>query len=106
VREFPHESELGAVKRQKRLAWASYTCIVLLGISLYLWDQGFSTRPAAWVVFSLLCLSLLARAACVFGDGFLARGVYITRGGYGIALALVRLGGELAAGLLLLLGHK
>jgi hypothetical protein len=102
MRDFPHESELRAVKTQKKLACLSYGCIALLGGNLYLWDRGFCIVPAASGVFFLLCISILARAVSVFRDGFFVRGSRIVRGGYGIALALARLGAELVIGVLLL----
>lgn len=102
MREFPRENELRAVKTQKKLACLSYGCIALLGGSLYLWDQGFSVVPVASVVFSLLCISILARAASAVRDEFFVTGSRIMRGGYGIVLALASLGAELIIGVLFL----
>ena len=50
--DFSHESELRAVKTQKKLACLSYGCIALLGGSLYLWDRGFCIVPTASLAFS------------------------------------------------------
>lgn len=102
MREFPHESELQAIKTQKKLAYLSYGCIALLGVGLYLWDRGIFIVPVASVVFCLLCVSILARAVSVFRDRFFVRGGRIVRGDYGIVLALARLGIELMVGVLLL----
>jgi len=102
MREFPQKNELQAVKIQKRLAYLSYGCIVLLGVNLYLWDRGFSIVLLTPVTFCLLCVSLLARVLSVFRDGFFVRGGRIVRGDYGIVLSLARLGMELMIGVLLL----
>jgi hypothetical protein len=75
---------------------------VLLLVCLYLWDRGFPITPVASIIFILLCISILAHAVSIFGDGFSVRGNYVVRGGYGMFHALLRLGGLLIVGTLLL----
>jgi len=98
----PRESELQVVKTQKKLGYFSCGCVVLLLVCLYLWDRGFSIIPVASMIFLLLCISILAHVASVFGNGFFARGSFVVRGGYGIFYALLRLARLLIAGTLLL----
>lgn len=107
MREFPHENELQAVKRQKNWMYVQYGCIILMGVCLCLGGRFLILIPIA---FCFLCVSILARAILVFQDNFFARGGLtrnqVVRGSYGIALAIGRLIGELIIGILILLASN
>lgn len=73
-----------------------------MAICLYLWNRGLPMIPVAGTIFVLLCISTVVHAISVFRNGFFVKGGYVARGGYGISLAIIRLGGTLIIGMFFL----
>jgi hypothetical protein len=104
MREIPRKNDLTAVKRQKRWIFISYGCLGLMVGNFLLGDP---VSVVKLVIFCLFCISVVARAILVFEDGLFTMTSfirdYVVRGGYGTALAFVRLVAEAVVGILLLI---
>ena len=100
----PRQSELPAVKRQKRWILISYGCLVLMMANLF---SGQAVPVLQFVIFLLFCIAMAARASLVVQDGvFIMTSLirdYAASGGYGLALAFIRLVAETVVGVLLLI---
>lgn len=95
--------ELQAVRMQHRLVYLSGGCLALLLGCALLENTGLPVAGIALLVLLLLCPSIAAQLASVFQDRFYAGGCSIMPGHYSVALAMIRLGGMLAVGPILLL---